>query len=433
MAGPAAAEPVEAIFPETAAGLAALEEKGWFLHGQSTFVIQGHPAFRSPYQGAGSLTPGAQAANTFSSDIILGRRLWTGAEAVVDVSITRGFGLSNSTGIAAYPNNEAFRLGTSYPALFMPRAILRQTIGLSGEMVEQEADSLRFAGPVPKERITITIGKMSVWDIFDRNSYAHDARTQFLNWALVGAGAMDYAADARGWTIGGAVEWENGDWGLRTGAFQVAREVNGLFMDPAVTRAWQLLGQVDCFTQIGGQPGAIRLILGLSRARQSQWGEIDPADPDSFRQNPDGYRLKKMAALTFEQALTEDLGAFARLSWNDGRTQNWMFTEMDRAISAGLSLKGTGWGRKDDTLGFGGNIGWASAGRRQYLAAGGIGFITGDGALRGGPEYVVETYYDLALAPGLNLALDIQGAANPAYNRDRGPVGLFALRLHAEF
>ncbi|MBI0534884.1 carbohydrate porin [Roseomonas sp. KE2513] len=422
-----------ALFPETAARLARLEELGWFIHGQATFVLQGHPGFRSPYRAEGSMRPAAQAANTLSTDLVVGRRLWAGAEAVVDLSVTRGYGLSNSTGLAAYPNNEAFRLGSTEPTFFVPRAFFRQTIGLSGDTVEPEEDPLRFTAPLPRERVTITIGKFSTWDIFDRNAYAHDARTQFLNWALVGAGAVDYAADARGWTIGAAAEWENGTWALRAGAFQVARRVNGLFLDPAPTRAFQLLGEVDRFTRFGGRPGAVRLILGLSRTRQSTWGEIDPQDPASFERNPSGYRAKRMAALTFEQEIADELGAFARLSWNDGRTQNWMFTEMDRAISAGLSMKGGRWGRGEDTIGLGGNVGWASEGRRRFLAAGGIGFITGDGALRGGPEYVAEAFYDAAVAPGINLALDVQHAVNPAYNRDRGPITFVALRARAAF
>ena len=69
-----------------------------------------------------------------------------------------------------------------------------------------------------------------------------------------------------------------------------------------------------------------------------------------------------MLALNWEQELTDDLGVFARLSWNDGRTQNWMFTEMDRAVSGGLSLRGLRWGRPADTVGLAANVGWVSAG-----------------------------------------------------------------------
>ncbi|MBD0274827.1 MAG: carbohydrate porin, partial [Acetobacteraceae bacterium] len=200
-AGPAAAQggfgspaipnigaPEEALFPDLAALQDRLEEQGWIVRGQATFVLQGHPRFRSPYRGEGSLSPAPNARNTFSSDLVVGRRLWPGAEAVVDASVTRGFGLSNSTGVAAFPNNEAFRLGSTEPTFFVPRIFVRQTIGLSGDSVPPDGDPLRFTEPLPRERLTITAGKFSVWDVFDDNRYAHDARTQFLNWAHVGAG-----------------------------------------------------------------------------------------------------------------------------------------------------------------------------------------------------------------------------------------------------
>jgi high affinity Mn2+ porin len=425
--------PEAALFPDLAALQDRLEQQGWLLRGQATFVLQGNARFRSPYRGEGSLSPAANARNTLSTDLVLGRRLWTGAEVILDASVTRGFGLSNSTGVAAFPNNEAFRLGSSEPTFFVPRAFFRQTIGLSGDTVENDGDPLRFTTPLPRERLTLTVGKFSVWDIFDDNRYAHDARTQFLNWALVGAGGFDFAADARGWTYGAALEWENGTWGLRGGAFQVARRVNGLFMDPSVTRAFQVIGQVDRFYTVAGRPGAVRLIYGASRTRQSSWGELFENGFETFDKNPNGYRLKHNAALNVEQELTDDLGAFARLSWNDGRTQNWMFTEMDRAASAGLSLKGLRWQRPADTVGLATNVGWISEGRRRYLEAGGIGFITGDGRLNYAPEWITELYYDARVAPGVNVALNYQLVVNPAYNSDRGPVNIFSLRARTAF
>ena len=425
--------PEDALIPSLAATQDRLEEQGWLLRGQATFILQGHPRFRSPYRGEGSLAPAANARNTFSSDLILGRRLWEGAEFIVNPQVTRGFGLSNSTGIAAYPNNEAFRLGSTEPTIFVPRILLRQTLGLSADTVPNEDDPLRFTAPLPRQRITITIGKMSVWDIFDDNRYAHDARTQFLNWALVGAGGFDFAADARGWTPGAAVEYDDGAWGLRAGIFQVPRQVNGLFMDPALTRAWSAMLQADRFWSVGERPGAIRLLGGVTRARMSQWGEIERNGPDSFDINPAGYRRKLMAALNAEQEVAEGIGLFARLSWNDGRTQNWSFTEMDRAVSGGISINGARWDRPRDTVGLGGNIGWISEGRRRYLANGGIGFITGDGRLSAGPEYALETYYAARVLPGVDVTGNYQLVANPAYNRDRGPVHLFALRLRTAF
>ncbi|WP_160123688.1 carbohydrate porin [Rhodovarius lipocyclicus] len=428
---PNAGAPEEALIPSLAAMQDRLEEQGWLFRGQATFVLQGHTGFHSPYRGEASLAPQAGARNTLSTDLIIGRRLWEGAEVVMNPSVTRGFGLSNSVGLAAFPNNEAFRLGSTNPYLYVPRAFFRQTIGLSADTVPSDNDPLRFTEPMARERITFTIGKFSVWDIFDDNRYAHDARTQFLNWALVGGAGFDYAADARGYTNGAALEWENGSWAVRGGAFQVSRRANGLFLDPALTRAWQLMGSLERFWHIGEREGAIRLIYGLTRARQSDWADLMAGG--AFDRNARSYRRKHNVAISFDQQVGPDWGVFARMSWNDGRTQNWMYTEQDRAISFGASLQGPRWGRPHDTVGLGTNIGFASAGRRRYLEAGGIGFIVGDGALNYRPEWVTEVYYDARLAPGINLALNYQFALNPGYNADRGPVHFLALRLRTAF
>jgi high affinity Mn2+ porin len=425
--------PEAALLPGLARAQDQLESEGWIVRGQATFIIQGHPRFRSPYRGEASLSPAPNARNTFSMDLVIGRRLWEGAEVIVNPQVTRGFGLSNSVGAAAFPNNEAFRLGSTTPNLFVPRAFFRQTIGLSADTVPNEDDPLHFNAPLPRERITFTAGKLSVWDIFDDNRYAHDPRTQFLNWALVGGGAYDFTADARGWTPGAALEWENGTWGVRAGIFQVPRRVNGLFMDPSITRAWSAMLQLDHFHQIGGRPGAIRLLGGVNRARLNSWSDIQRNGLETFEQNPGGYRRKLNAVLNMEQEIAEGVGIFARLSWNDGRTQNWSFTEMDRAISGGVSVNGARWGRAADTFGLGGNAGFISEGRRRYLEAGGIGFIVGDGRLNYRPEYVAETYYSARVAAGVDVAVNYQALVNPAYNRDRGPVHLFALRLRAAF
>lgn len=426
--------PVEdALFPGLSGDLARLEAEGWAIHGQSTFVLQGHQRIRSPYRGAGSLRPGDEFRNTFSSDILIGRRLWQGAEVYVDASVTRGFGVSNTVGIAAYPSNEAFKRGTEQPYFYVPRILFRQTIPLGGEMVPAEDDPLRFNTPLPQERVTFTIGRMSVWDIFDSNRYAHDARTQFMNWALVGAGAVDWTADTRGWTNGAALEVEDGEWAAKIGAFQVANRVNGLSLDTAVTRAWQVLAELEHAHEINGHPGAVRVLYAASRGRFSTWTELLANGFETIARNPAGYRVKHMAAVNAEQQITPELGAFARLSWNDGRTQSWAFTDMDRAVSAGLSLKGARWGRAEDTIGLGGNIGWISGGRRQFLEAGGVGIITGDGRLNYRPEKAMEMYYDARLAPGVHAALNYQLAVNPAYNADRGPVHLVAMRVRTAF
>ena len=66
----------------------------------------------------------------------------------------------------------------------------------------------------------------------------------------------------------------------------------------------------------------------------------------------------------------------------------------------------------------------------EYLAAGGMDFLIGDGALNYAPEYVWESFYQARLAPGFFAAFDVQRDTNPAYNQDRGPVMIYSIRLH---
>ncbi|MDB5374007.1 MAG: Porin [Belnapia sp.] len=435
-AGPINQPNLDAAIEGAEEWLARREAEGWLLRGQFTGVVQGNSRFRSPYRGENSLSPKFAVENTQSIDLVLGRRLWHNAEVIAVPSLTRGFGLSNARGAAAFPNNEAFRLGSNDPYAFMSRLFVRQTIDLSADAATaQDPDPMRFTGALARERITITAGKVSVWDFFDDNRYAHDARSQFLNWAMVGAGAVDYAADARGFTNGVVLEWENGRNAIRTGGFMVARQANGLSLDTRISQAWQWLTQFEQAWAIGARPGVVRLIGGLSRTRSATWARLTNAVQDGMADTEGlrAYRTKTMAGLNLEQEITDSLGVFARLGWNDGRAQNWMFTEMDWSASAGLALNGRGWGRAVDTVGAAFNVGGLTAVHRRFLEAGGIGFITGDGRLRYAPEIAVETYYDIGLAPGLNLAANAQLLVNPAYNADRGPVPLLALRLHAAF
>lgn len=416
--------------------LSQLEQQGWLLHGQMTVVVQGHPRFRSPYQAAASLDPGAGARNTESLDLILGRRLWQDAEIVLVPMVTRGFGLSNTLGAASFPNGEAFRLGTREPYLSLSRAFLRQTIALSSETEEITANPLRFSGPVARERVTITIGKMSVWDIFDDNRYAHDPRLEFLNWGMIAAGAFDYAADARGFTNGIVLEWENGVWALRQGVFMVAARANGEDLDQSVFKGYQSITEIDRFWRLfDDRPGALRVLFGASSTLAPRWDEMTAAtrqslDPPLRAQR---HSSKPNFGMNAEQEFTDILGGFIRFGWNNGLRRNWMFTEQDWSASAGIALNGKAWQRDGDTIGLAFNIGGITKDHQRFLEAGGIGFITGDGRLRYAPEKLVETYYDVKLAEGLNAAANIQYLQNPAYNADRGPAVILALRLHAAF
>ena len=63
--------PEAALFPDLAALQDRLEEQGWIVRGQATFVLQGHPAFRSPYRARAACArrsaPGTRFPLTSSS------------------------------------------------------------------------------------------------------------------------------------------------------------------------------------------------------------------------------------------------------------------------------------------------------------------------------------------------------------------------------
>ena len=90
-------------------------------------------------------------------------------------------------------------------------------------------------------------------------------------------------------------------------------------------------------------------------------------------------------------------------------------------------------GRPADTLGFGGAVNGLSAAHRDYLAAGGLGLLIGDGRLTYRPERILETFYAFAMNSNFTFTADYQLIVNPAYNADRGPVSIFSGRLHGEF
>jgi carbohydrate-selective porin OprB len=142
--------------------------------------------------------------------------------------------------------------------------------------------------------------------------------------------------------------------------------------------------------------------------------------------------LKYGFGLNMEQEIVKDVGVFARLGWNDGKTESFAFTAIDRLATGGVSVTGTRWHRPFDTVATEFTANGISAVHEQYLAMGGHDFLLGDGKLEYGPESIWESYYSARLFPGFFTSFDLQHVANPAYNQQRGPVWIPSIRLHFE-
>lgn len=409
-------------------------QEQWSVHFQATVIPQGHGHFNSPYEGKNSIASVNEIRTSYTSTLFLGGRLWQGAELFVNPELSGGRGIGGVVGIAGFPNGDIARVGKPEPTVSLARLFLRQTVGLGGEQERLASEPNQAAGSVDVSRLTFTAGKYSANDLFDDNAYSHDPRTQFMNWALMDNGAWDYPADTRGYTWGGAVELNQPRWALRYGLFGVPKEANGLTFDHHLDKAHSHNLELGIRYQLAEHPGTARVLGYWTRAHMGNYRHTldTPAfNLDITRSRT--YSSKYGFGLSVEQELTKDLGAFMRVGWNDGHTESWMFTEIDQTASLGLSLKGTSWHRPGDVFGLAGLANGLSEDHKDYLAAGGNGFLLGDGRLNYAPEETLETYYLFKITKWFSVTADYQFISHPGYNADRGPVHVGAVRIHAEF
>jgi high affinity Mn2+ porin len=407
------------------------------FHGQATFTEQAYPGFRSAFQGTNSLPAGGQGRETFDTTLFAGIRLWQGAELWINPEIDQGFGLQNTLGAAGFPSAEAYKVGFDYPYARLPRTFIRQTIDLGGGTQKVEPSANQFAGTQTADRLVITVGKFSVTDVFDTNKYAHDPRSDFLNWAMVDTGTFDYAADAWAYTYGAAVEWYRGDWTFRGGLFDLSVVPNSADLDPNFSQI-QWVGEIERRWDLWGHAGKLAVTGFLSRGRMGSFqNAIDLAVATGTVPNAASvrtYQSRGGISMTMEQEITGDLGAFLRAGWADGTKEPFEFTDIDRTVAAGLVLTGKQWNRPDDTIGVAGLVNGLAPVHQAYLAAGGLGILVGDGALPNyGLEQVIEAYYSYGVTASFKITADYQLIINPAYNADRGPVNVFAGRAHYAF
>jgi high affinity Mn2+ porin len=421
-------------------GSAAQDEKigtesdRWELHAQTTYIQQAYPSFRSPYQGENSLSPFAQTKETWTMSAFVGARLWDGGELYYNPELFQGFGLSDTSGLGGFTNGEAQKSNFPYPRYSTSRLFLRQTFGFGGEQETLESAQNQLSDKVDVSRLTLQVGRFAVTDVFDNNSYAKDPRKDFMNWALWAPGAFDYSADQIGFTYGATAEFNQKDWALRAGYFLEQSQSNSSDYDMNVFRRGEYVMELEERYKLFSQPGKVRIIPWINSAFAGSYRETldDPALNLDIAQTRKG-RIKYGYAVTVEQSLADDLGLFGRWSWNDGHNEIMAFTDIDRSLAGGLSIKGTRWGRADDTIGVGGAVNGLSQDHRDFIAAGGLGILIGDGALNYRTERILETYYSYALLKSTFLTFDYQLIVNPAYNADRGPVSVFSGRIHADF
>jgi high affinity Mn2+ porin len=413
------------------------EHDRWNIHAQDTFIEQGYFHFRSPYEGTNSLTGASQAKNTESATAFLGVRLWPGGELYFNPEIDQGFGLNETHGVSAFPNGEAQKASFPMPRFVMDRIIVRQTFGLGGER-ETIADAPNQLVEHPDiSRVTLVAGRLAVTDYFDGNAYANDPRTNFLNWNIYGAGAYDWTMDQLSWTWGALAELNQKDWAFRAGYFLLPTVSSVNTFDMHIPTRGEYTAELEWRYALASQPGTVRVFGWVNHGTMGAYAAA-VALPVTTPNYPDitltrEVRTNPGIVVNAAQAITSDLGLFSRMSWSPGRDEILGGTDCSESWSLGGVLQGRAWGRSQDNLGIGGVVGGLSPVARAYFAAGGTGILIGDGHLDYRTERVFEAYYAYALWRWATLSLDYQFVLNPGYNAARGPVPIYAMRVHTAF
>jgi hypothetical protein len=428
-----------AIVGALSAPLSLAEETGvaFEAHGQATYIRQFKPAFDAAYSGPKSFGTDREYGYTFTGTLFLAARLGSALELYFNPEAIQAAPLSSLQGLGGFTNGENQRGAGSQMKAYRARLFGRYAWNLSGEIEDRESQANQVRTRYAAERIVLTAGNVSVLDVFDALDYSRDPRTQFMNWASLTYGAWDYPADARGYTWGAALEYISPSWSLRGGRFLMPEESNGLKLDRDFTQHYGDVVELEKPFRFGERKGSLRLLAFRNRMISGSFRDaLDLAAQNGATPDVAAVRReqsKRGLAAGAQLELGRDVGAYLRAGWNDGRTETFAFTEIDRSLAAGVLVKGGAWRRPEDAIGVAGYLNAISQAHRDYLAAGGQGFFLGDGQLNYGQERIFELFYSLSVVRGTWLTADFQQIANPGYNRDRGPAQAYNLRAHFEF
>jgi high affinity Mn2+ porin len=410
----------------------SIREEKFSIHVQTTVIDQYKPAFKADYSGKNSLVPGEENKLSVTSTLFLGVRVWHGASFYINPEIGGGSGLSGAMGVAASTNGETYKIGNPAPQFELARIFIRQIFALGKETEHQEGDYNQLEGSIPARYLSVVIGKICVTDYFDKNTYNHDPRTQFMSWGLMNNGAWDFPANTKGYTPSAVLEFVTPLQELRYGFSLVPAEANGMTMNWKINKAGSHSLEYSQHYSFAGKSGTLRLFSFFTTANMGNYYQsiaLNPTSPDISASRKYGH-TKYGFGVNLEQSVNNDMGLFIRASWNDGNNETWAFTEIDRSVSFGFSSNGSRWERQNDILGLAYVISGISKPHRDYLMAGGYGFILGDGKLNYSPEHLAELYYSVELTKNIYLSGAYQFILNPGYNKDRGPVNVFSIRVH---
>jgi hypothetical protein len=420
------------------------ENSRYWLSGQVNVIFQGRLPFHSTYQGANSFHNSAEYKTSLLGTLYTAVRpthsIRYNTDLILDIESSGGRGLSQALGLAGFANLDVVRNPNLGSKPYLARYGIHQVIGLTEETVSQEPGPFALASSVPVRRVEFRIGRMTLPDFFDVNGPGSDSHLQFTNWTADNNGAWDYAADTRGYTVGGMAEYDDRIWSLRYGLFAMPTVANGIDLDWAFSRAHAQNGEFELrHSFVAQRKGTTRLLFFANRAHMGIYREAVNAFLAGVDKTPNILLHEHLSALKYgfgyntEQEISANLRVFARFGWNEGQHESFAYTEVDQTFEAGADYAGNRWHRPVDKIGVAVVSNAIKRDHQNYLKLGGSGFLLGDGGLNYGRENIVESYYNWHAWRGLFYAVDVQHIVNPGYNRDRGPAWVGGVRAHVDF
>ncbi|MGO9324125.1 MAG: carbohydrate porin [Terracidiphilus sp.] len=421
----------------------------YWVSGQANSIFQMHGHFHSLYEGPNSLIDDFETKASEVATLYLGYQLWPNrrfnTDLIVDFENAGGRGISQALGLAGETNVDVVRDPSLGIGPYLARGEVHQIIGLTGEMSDQDRGPFALANKVPAKRLDIRVGKMSLADVFDVNSVGSDSHLQFTNWTIVNNGAWDYAADTRGYTYAGILEYDDKVWSARYAIAAMPTVANGTDLDWDFRRAsgqnWEFELRKGLFSSWLNpkREGAVRVLSYVNHAHMGNYREsVDQyfggnvATPEITNTERFGA-VKYGFGLNTEQEVTESLRLFGRFGWNDDRNESFAYTEVAQTIEFGGDYNGQSWHRSNDKVGVAYVSNAIKRDHQNYLHYGGLGFLLGDGNLRYGREDIMEWYYNAHIWQGLYGMIGGTQIAHPGYNTDRGPVYVATVRAHIDF
>ena len=220
--------------------------------------------------------------------------------------------------------------------------------------------------------------------------------------------------------------------------FDLSIVPNSADLDPTFGQ-FQWVGEIERRYELWGHPGKIAITGFLTRGRMGSFDDAialaavtgGPADIAAVRQ----YQSRGGVSMNLEQEITSESRRLhaRRLGRRQHRALRIHRRRSHRRGRRVAIRQAMGPARRHRRIA--GVVNGISSVHEAFLNDGGLGILVGDGQLpHPGPRADHRDVLQLrAYILDANVSFDYQLIVNPAYNTDRGPVNVFAGRIHSAF